>query len=386
MEYTASVSDTMRVSSTATMDLSITVAVVEELIRLAESTTAVNVFTRSETETTGLADTLAKAYAAGPIVNEVLALRRSVATQYFGRPVLSEVVRLLDNLVAGQNARVSDTMTIADTVALVAGVRILEQLGITPSALGKATYGLSARESFRFQDFLTRFFGMDVSETLGVSEVLLNKKNILRNISETVGVTETLSRRLIFRVDTREGLALDDNELIKMLFGPTINDVVGVSAAYLEPSGSITTWAVNTRSGATTEYTNYNFNSFARMGLRYFGASAEGLYELDGDTDDGENIIAKIKSGFAQFGGSRYSSFKAAYVGMRGDGYIYLKLTTGDGKDYTYRSMLQNMQTTKVLLGKGLRARYFSFELVSDGQDFDLDTIEFIPLVANRRV
>ena len=44
------------------------------------------------------------------------------------------------------------------------------------------------------------------------------------------------------------------------------------------------------------------------------------------------------------------------------------------------------MKTTKVNLGKGLRARYFAFELVSTGQDFDLDTLEFIPLVAQRRV
>jgi hypothetical protein len=37
-------------------------------------------------------------------------------------------------------------------------------------------------------------------------------------------------------------------------------------------------------------------------------------------------------------------------------------------------------------MGKGLRSRYFAFELVSTGQDFDLDTLEFIPLVADRRV
>jgi hypothetical protein len=39
-----------------------------------------------------------------------------------------------------------------------------------------------------------------------------------------------------------------------------------------------------------------------------------------------------------------------------------------------------------VPLGKGLRARYFSFELISDGADFDMDAIEFIPLVSHRRV
>jgi hypothetical protein len=37
-------------------------------------------------------------------------------------------------------------------------------------------------------------------------------------------------------------------------------------------------------------------------------------------------------------------------------------------------------------MGKGQRARYFAFELISAGQDFDLDTIEFVPIVVQRRV
>ena len=61
-------------------------------------------------------------------------------------------------------------------------------------------------------------------------------------------------------------------------------------------------------------------------------------------------------------------------------------METGDGKTYTYAVVGKDMQTTKVHMGKGLRARYFAFELISTGQDFDLDDIEFMPLVAQRRV
>jgi hypothetical protein len=39
-----------------------------------------------------------------------------------------------------------------------------------------------------------------------------------------------------------------------------------------------------------------------------------------------------------------------------------------------------------VQVGKGLRARYFALELVTTGQDFDLDTIEVVPLLNARRV
>jgi hypothetical protein len=135
-----------------------------------------------------------------------------------------------------------------------------------------------------------------------------------------------------------------------------------------------------------TEYSNYQFNSFAAMGSKYLGANENGLYELNGDDDDGEDIIAQIKSGFAQWAGARFTLFKGIYLGVRGEGDFVLRLTTGDGSTYNYGVSTRNMRSTKVHLGKGLRARYFAFELISTGQDFDLESIEFVPLIADRRV
>ena len=64
-----------------------------------------------------------------------------------------------------------------------------------------------------------------------------------------------------------------------------------------------------------------------------------------------------------------------------------LQLTTGTGETYVYAARSRPMQTTRINLGKGLRARYFKYELEAvDGHDFDLDSIEFLPLVAQRRV
>jgi hypothetical protein len=96
--------------------------------------------------------------------------------------------------------------------------------------------------------------------------------------------------------------------------------------------------------------------------------------------------VAQIKSGFAQWAGTKLTGFKGAYLGVRGGGDYVLKLETGDGNTYIYAVSAKDMATTKITLGKGLRARYFAFELISTGQDFDLDTIEFVPLIAERRV
>jgi hypothetical protein len=78
--------------------------------------------------------------------------------------------------------------------------------------------------------------------------------------------------------------------------------------------------------------------------------------------------------------------FKGMYLGVRGEGEWVIKLITGDGNTYNYAVSTRNQRTTKVHMGKGLRARYWAFDMISSGQDFDLDTIEFVPIAAQRRV
>ena len=89
-----------------------------------------------------------------------------------------------------------------------------------------------------------------------------------------------------------------------------------------------------------------------------------------------------------EVGGSHFKAFKAAYLGIKSkSGQFVLKLITGDGETYVYTVVANDMRSTRVNMGKGLRARYFRFELInSDGADFDLHSIEFLPLVAQRRI
>ena len=96
-----------------------------------------------------------------------------------------------------------------------------------------------------------------------------------------------------------------------------------------------------------------------------------------------------MRGGYLQFGGTHLSRLKAAYLAVRNttdDAVFVLKIETGDGVEYIYTVDTRNMRSTKVHMGKGQRARYFTWELVSDGQDFDLESLEFVPIALNRRV
>lgn len=320
----------------------------------------------------------------------VVSDRLRVAAQMLGTTISGEAVvealRVIDLLQLAQDAAVSDSVLIADLTATQRAVGIIESLSVVVAAQGAAVLHLSIEQSIRLVDGLTNFFGGEISEGLVLADAIRAQGRLPATAVETVAVSDVVEPRLLVAVTATEELQLNDENVLQMLFQPTVVEGLEITLGYLAPSGSTTAWVMNTRTGAVTEYQNYEFNSFASLGNKYIAASKDGLFELVGDTDSGNAIIASLKSGFMQFGGTRLSRLGAAYIAARGEGNFILRIVDGDGKTYDYTTSTRNMRSTKVHMGKGQRSRYFSFELISAGQDFDLDTLEFVPVLVQRRV
>ena len=300
--------------------------------------------------------------------------------------VLTDGTALTDPTLPGLLVAATEGLTLTDAVALVSGVSLLEALLLPEAVQPSVRYTQLVAEAWLTSDALRRFLADAIADTVNITRAASVLLRTPDSVTEGVTVAPTLAPSLLLHITSTETVTLDDVDILKAIYAGTVAEQVDIIAGYLQPNGAFTSWAVNTRTAAVSEYTNYEFNSFARLGQRYLGASSTGLYVLDGDDDAGTDIIGDIKTGFAQFAGARYTSLKAIYIGMRGSGEFVLKIEEGDGTLRTYKVLTQNMTTAKVNPGKGIRARYLSFELVSTGQDFDLDTIEMVPLLAQRRV
>jgi hypothetical protein len=336
------------------------------------------------TDTVGLAPAAAGLRAV--LVAETMRMTAThIANQIVSLGVTSGV-GIADPVTLGIPVALAETIGLDPLLQAQHSIIVAESLGLLPALLPNLIYGKSVEEVVGFADNLAQFFAGNIVETIGLDETMTGTGLLPGSVSETLGLAETYTSNLVLRVTAEEELGLEDTELLNLIYTGDISDGLELTAAYISPGGGFTTWAMNTRTGAVTEYSNYQFNSFAAMGSKYLGANENGLYELNGDDDDGEDIIAQIKSGFAQWAGARFTLFKGIYLGVRGEGDFVLRLTTGDGSTYNYGVSTRNMRSTKVHLGKGLRARYFAFELISTGQDFDLESIEFVPLIADRRV
>jgi len=84
-------------------------------------------------------------------------------------------------------------------------------------------------------------------------------------------------------------------------------------------------WVVNMDTGASSQYDNYGYNSFFERDGQYYGVADDGIYLLDGDDDEGDDIDALIEFGRSSLydvDGNRINRKKKivnVYVGVSSD-------------------------------------------------------------------
>lgn len=340
--------------------------------------------TVADAVTTGDAD--AYVWRPGAIVTERTTLRPDLTANGKYGGVLTDGQRMTDALGIAMPLVLGDAVTISDATIVINGLVVIDGLRLAATPDPAARYARMIAERLWMSDVARAFFGAEVVDSMVATDALAVKARLPGTLSDGVSISELLGHSLILRVTAAEDIEITADQALQMLYRPEIIELIDVAAAYVSPGGGITTWAVNTLTGAVSEYTNYQFNSFAKHGQRYVGACDTGLYELDGDDDQGEDIIARIKTGFVSFASTHVSQFKAAYLAVRGGGDYVLRVILPNGAQYDYAVRAEDSRSTKIKIGKGLRARYFAFELISTGQDFDLDMLEFVPIIADRRV
>lgn len=321
-----------------------------------------------------------------PKPTELLSITTSIGINGIYGRLLTQLMSAGAGLTSSYGQLLADTLELGSTVAIYDLVQIVDAVGLSEAISAGWQANQSISEDIEILDVVARFLGVSAEDTLAVVDTVLRRKQMVPTLTQAMEIADVVTRNFLIRVVETDEIEITPEQAIQALYNPVLADALEIVSVYVDPSGGLTAWAVNTTTGAVSEYTNYYFNSYAAMGKKYLGASEEGLFELDGDTDAGDAVIARIKSGNMQFAEGRHASIKGVYIAVRGAGNWVLKIVANDDKTYIYSVSASSMKTTRINIGKGLRARYFSYELISAGQDFDLDSIEFLPIVNSRRV
>lgn len=159
--------------------------------------------------------------------------------------------------------------------------------------------------------------------------------------------------------------------------------------------GHYSAYVINTENKGITEYSHYPFNSFAKVGGRYFGMTPDGIRELEGGTDAGSPIAARFRLAMTNLGTGNHKRMIAAYLGYTSTGELRVKAITVDRQNGQKRADYYRLHKQpavdpvpgRVKIGQGLLSVYWGFEVEAiDGAAFAIDLLDLHPIMVNIRV
>lgn len=155
-----------------------------------------------------------------------------------------------------------------------------------------------------------------------------------------------------------------------------------VMAQYgLDASGGFYGWIVNLETLAVSRYEGFGFNSLSGE----FGAMDDGIYELSGESIDGEPIQAFIRLRTA-FGSNRLKRVRYAYLDAASSGAMQLSVTAQNKRiDYAV-SPKDELSVIKKTLALGPKDCFWDVTIGNaEGSDFELAAVELVEQDTGRR-
>jgi len=154
----------------------------------------------------------------------------------------------------------------------------------------------------------------------------------------------------------------------------TFLGIIGEALKYIE-------LIINSENLALSEYANYEYDNLDYFNGKYIGIKSDGIYELEGETDQGIPIKALIRFPTIDL----YKDFKTRlnelfYTG-RNFGTLQVKTIEDEREIYNYLTKITNSRVheERMKLGRGHTGRFLILEFSNpDGRKFDINNIRVL--------
>lgn len=288
--------------------------------------------------------------------------------------------------------RVLEAMNVSHPLSLVEALSLLDRARAGDSVATGFSAALEVMLSVLARDMVRYADGYSIDDL--VTALDQPQLQFYAQALDTVNAALATNQTLVIAVDDTLGAqAADSFTTVGHYLASVLEDSTGWVGFRLSDD-AVTGVVMNTEGDKPLSlYDHYNFNSMCKVGDHYLGAQDDGLYLLDGATDDGDPIQASLRTMMIDFGSPRQKRVRSAYLGYTANGKLLLRVRSVDNgtlKEQWYEAQelaAQAPRENMIRIGRGLRSRYWQFELVNvDGADFEVDKMELHPVYLNRRV
>lgn len=305
---------------------------------------------------------------------------------------LSDVLSVVFRELLAEGFKIGGT--VADNFRAVD--RLMEALAFTGLATSQLEAGNILAAAIAFADLLTSGFVESVTDSVAFEAAMDDALTAAAVLIESLLASDTADAAVRFTAVVEERLLVDEEAVSALSAVELLREGVTFAIHLNVHDGQYVAYSINTENKAVTEYTNYPYNSFARLpvpgGWRYFGMTPEGIRELEGTDDAGSPIASSFRLALTNLGSGQMKRMQAAYLGYTSTGELRLKviIVAKDGKKeaWHYRLHAQPQaapEQSRIKIGQGLRAVYWAFEVEAiDGAAFMIDLLDLHPLATTQ--
>lgn len=254
---------------------------------------------------------------------------------------------------------------------------------------------ISIGEAALVEDMARYGVDLDALSDAEASDLVVNRMVYLAEAMAQAVAAASATPNVRFVLNAPDAAAaVDSASLQRTLFFNIIESGSAFVTINLGDGENFTAWVMNPSTKSFVEYQNYPFNSMCRFDGGYFGASANGLYELEvGDDDDGEPIDAWLRTAINSIGSTRYKRIESVYLGLHADGRMMLKVISSSDDKKIVQDWFELRNTQGDTLtensykpGQGIKSVYYAFEIANiGGADFSVDMLQMVPIIIDRR-
>ncbi len=234
---------------------------------------------------------------------------------------------LRDTLVMSEDLEYTLFKTILDSLVLGSNwtptftyyMRVVERLVLSGTVRNEAEAYKVILDSLVFRavtDMLTR---VTITDTLVLNARVEGYYTLFARILDRMILNGSVTTDSLAVVVLRDTVVFNDTMAHDADLTAFLLDSVSFATTLSIDNGEYIAWVMNTENTALSLYTNYPFNSFAKIGDRYVGAASDGLHTLDADDDNGDAINARLRAGLSDLGTRKLKQLPEAYIGATAD-------------------------------------------------------------------
>ena len=319
----------------------------------------------------------------------------AIATDYaasFGRELVSDTAIASDTALSKlKTAALSKDTAIASDELFSANLAISKDVLVASDTLfaNKIAKVLSADTLTANDNLLLKSHAL-LSDIATASDNVVGKAKLksLLTDSATAGDQSFIDKRPII-VWLNDTAAAADESIGKLVAINLANDMAVLDDDYLFYGITLgNAWTANTDTWAMSRYSDLPIDRFVVINGRLYGESKDGIYQMDTST---EIVNATIETGRIDFG-EALAHPTGAYLEYELNGSASMQVkTTQSGKQQAFRYPLpreraDELTNGRILFGRGLRGRHFTFVLNISATHGYLNSLAINALSTKRRI